>query len=53
MKHRLQYINLPLPAHLDETERESERSQSKRWWLIVGIVLLSVLFIGTAMWGAL
>lgn len=53
MKHRLQYLNLPLPTHLDEAERGPERSQARLWWLIVGIALLSVFLMGMALWWVL
>ena len=48
--HHPQYLELPLPIHVDETGGSVHRAR-RHWLLIVALVLLAMFLIGVTMTG--
>ncbi|MBI4401550.1 MAG: hypothetical protein HY581_07955 [Nitrospirae bacterium] len=53
MKHRPQYLELPLPTHLDDSDAGSSQPSRGLWWMIVGLVLLALFLIGVGVTGGI
>jgi hypothetical protein len=51
--HHPNYLNLPLPVHADEPERNGYRAGHRHWLLIIGLILLAIFLIGVTVTGGM
>ena len=49
--HHPQYLELPVPVHVDDPGGHAHRRLHRHWLLIVGLVLLAMFLIGVAVTG--
>jgi len=49
--HHPQYLDLPLPAHVDEPGRSMRHLSHRHWLLIAGLILLAILLVGVTVTG--
>lgn len=49
--HHPQYLELPIPVHVDEEGKSVHRVRHRHWLLIAGLILLAILLIGVTVTG--
>jgi hypothetical protein len=49
--HHPQYLELPIPVHVNEPGRSAHQARHRHWLLIVGLILLAILLIGVTVTG--
>lgn len=49
--HHPQYLELPVPVHVDGPGERAHRMRRRHWLLIAGLILLAIFLIGVTMTG--